>query len=158
MALTYYSETSNKDNDPDIYFMEQALVEARKAGLNDEVPVGAVIVCQGQIIGRGHNLTETLKDVTAHAEMQAITAASEYLGGKYLIGCTLYVTLEPCVMCAGALGWSQISRIVYGATDEKRGYKCFAPYSLHPKTEVVSGILEMESANLVKNFFKKKRT
>lgn len=158
MALTYYSETSNKDNDPDLYFMEQAIVEARKAGANDEVPVGAVIVCQGQIIGRGHNLTETLKDVTAHAEMQAITAASEYLGGKYLIDCTLYVTLEPCVMCAGALGWSQISKIVYGASDLKRGFKTFAPNSLHPKTEVVSGILEMECAELVKDFFRKKRT
>ena len=158
MALTYYSETSNKDNDPDLYFMEQALVEARKAGANDEVPVGAVIVCQGQIIGRGHNLTETLKDVTAHAEMQAITAASEYLGGKYLIDCTLYVTLEPCVMCAGALGWSQISKIVYGASDLKRGFKTFAPNSLHPKTEVVSGIIEMECAELVKDFFRKKRS
>ena len=158
MALTYYSETRNKDNDPDLYFMEQALVEARKAGANDEVPVGAVIVCQGQIIGRGHNLTETLKDVTAHAEMQAITAASEYLGGKYLIDCTLYVTLEPCVMCAGALGWSQISKIVYGASDLKRGFKTFAPNSLHPKTEVVSGIIEMECAELVKDFFRKKRT
>ena len=158
MALTYYSETRNKDNDPDLYFMEQAIVEARKAGANDEVPVGAVIVCQGQIIGRGHNLTETLKDVTAHAEMQAITAASEYLGGKYLIDCTLYVTLEPCVMCAGALGWSQISKIVYGASDLKRGFRTFAPNSLHPKTEVVSGILEMECAELVKDFFRKKRT
>lgn len=158
MALTYYSETSNKDNDPDLYFMEQAIVEARKAGANDEVPVGAVIVCQGQIIGRGHNLTETLKDVTAHAEMQAITAASEYLGGKYLIDCTLYVTLEPCVMCAGALGWSQISKIVYGASDLKRGFKTFAPNSLHPKTEVVSGIIEMECAELVKDFFRKKRS
>ena len=158
MALTYYSETSNKDNDPDLYFMEQAIVEARKAGANDEVPVGAVIVCQGQIIGRGHNLTETLKDVTAHAEMQAITAASEYLGGKYLIDCTLYVTLEPCVMCEGALGWSQISKIVYGASDLKRGFSTFAPNSLHPKTEVVSGILEMECAELVKDFFRKKRS
>ena len=157
MALNYYSETGNKDNNPDIYFMEQALIEARKAEVSDEVPVGAVIVCQGQIIGRGHNLTETLNDVTAHAEIQAITAASQYLGGKYLIDCTLYVTLEPCVMCAGALGWSQITKIVYGATDMKRGFKSFAPNSLHPKTEVVSGILEMECANLVKEFFKRKR-
>ncbi len=158
MALNYYSETSNKDNNPDLYFMEQALIEAKKAELSDEVPVGAVIVCQGQIIGRGHNLTETLNDVTAHAEMQAITAASQYLGGKYLIDCTLYVTLEPCVMCAGALGWSQITRIVYGATDLKRGFRTFAPNSLHPKTEVVSGVLETECGNLVKEFFKKKRT
>jgi tRNA(adenine34) deaminase len=158
MALTYYTESAEKENNPDIYFMEQALVEAQKAEANDEVPVGAVIVCQGQIIGRGHNLTETLKDVTAHAEMQAITAASEYLGGKYLITCTLYVTLEPCVMCAGALGWSQITKIVYGATDIKRGFRTFAPNSLHPKTEIVSGVLEMECGNLVKEFFRKKRT
>ncbi len=157
MALNYYSETGNKDNNPDLYFMEQALIEAKKTELSDEVPVGAVIVCQGQIIGRGHNLTETLNDVTAHAEMQAITAASQYLGGKYLIDCTLYVTLEPCVMCSGALGWSQITRIVYGASDLKRGFKSFAPNSLHPKTEVVSGVLEMECGNLVKEFFKKKR-
>ena len=157
MALTYYTESTEKDNNPDLYFMEQALIEAKKAELSDEVPVGAVIVCQGQIIGRGYNLTETLNDVTAHAEMQAITAASQYLGGKYLIDCTLYVTLEPCVMCAGALGWSQITKIVYGATDMKRGFKSFAPNSLHPKTEVVSGILEMECANLVKEFFKRKR-
>ena len=158
MALTYYTESAKKENNPDIYFMEQALVEAKKAEASDEVPVGAVIVCQGQIIGRGHNLTETLKDVTAHAEMQAITAASEYLGGKYLIDCTLYVTLEPCVMCAGALGWSQITKIVYGATDTKRGFRTFAPNSLHPKTEIVSGILEIECGNLVKEFFRKKRT
>jgi len=137
--------------------MKQALLEARQAASRDEVPVGAVIVCQGRIIARGHNLTETLTDVTAHAEMQAITAAAGYLGGKYLTECTLYVTVEPCVMCAGALGWSQISRIVYGAEDEKRGYFRFAPNALHPKTEVVKGVLEEECSRLMKEFFKAKR-
>jgi len=137
--------------------MKQALQEAHKAGERDEVPIGAVVVCQGRIIARGHNLTETLIDVTAHAEMQAITAAAGFLGGKYLSDCTLYVTVEPCVMCAGALGWSQISRIVFGATDEKRGFQRFAPAALHPKTEVISGVLEEECSKLVKNFFKKKR-
>lgn len=141
----------------DEYYMKQALAEARKALERDEVPVGAVIVCNDRIIARGHNLTETLTDVTAHAEMQAITAAAGFLGGKYLTGCTLYVTVEPCVMCAGALGWSQISRIVIGARDEKRGYQRFAPDSLHPKTEVVSGILEEECGTMMKDFFRKKR-
>ena len=137
--------------------MRQALEEAKKAAAADEVPVGAVIVCNDRIIARGHNLTETLTDVTAHAEMQAITAAANFLGGKYLTDCTLYVTVEPCVMCAGALGWSQISRIVFGAADEKRGFQRFAPAALHPKTEVVSGVLEEECSKLVKSFFKKKR-
>jgi len=137
--------------------MTQALVEAKLAGERNEVPIGSVIVCQGRIIARGHNLTETLTDITAHAEMQSITAAAGFLGGKYLIDCTLYVTVEPCVMCAGALGWSQISRIVYGASDEKRGFQRFAPHALHPKTEVVSGVLEEECSKLVKDFFKKKR-
>jgi len=155
--MNYYSENESKEQNPDLYFMRQALMEAQKAAARDEVPVGAVIVCQGRIIARGHNLTETLTDITAHAEMQSITAASQYLGGKYLIDCTLYVTLEPCVMCAGALGWSQISRIVYGASDEKRGYSRFAPASLHPKTEVVSGVLEDDCSALMKAFFKKKR-
>ena len=141
----------------DEYYMKQALAEARKALERDEVPVGAVIVCNDRIIARGHNLTETLTDVTAHAEMQAITAAAGFLGGKYLTGCTLYVTVEPCVMCAGALGWSQISRIVIGARDEKRGFQRFAPDSLHPKTEVVSGILEEECSTMMKDFFRKKR-
>jgi len=141
----------------DEYYMKQALAEARKALERDEVPVGAVIVCNDRIIARGHNLTETLTDVTAHAEMQAITAAAGFLGGKYLTGCTLYVTVEPCVMCAGALGWSQISRVVIGARDEKRGFQRFAPDSLHPKTEVVSGILEEEGGTLMKDFFRKKR-
>lgn len=157
MSISYYSETESKDTNPDLYFMRQALLEAQKAGAQNEVPIGAVIVCQGRIIARGHNLTETLIDVTAHAEMQAITAAAQFLGGKYLTDCTLYVTLEPCVMCGGALGWSQISRIVYGATDEKRGFARFAPYAIHPKTEVVSGVLKEECAKLVTDFFKRKR-
>lgn len=157
MSLNYYSENETKDSNPDIYFMRQALHEAQKAAQRDEVPVGAVVVCQGRIIARGHNLTETLTDVTAHAEMQAITAAAGFLGGKYLVDCTLYVTVEPCVMCAGALGWSQISRIVYGAADEKRGFARFAPLALHPKTEVVSGVLEAECSALMKDFFKRKR-
>lgn len=141
----------------DIAFMKHALAEARQAGALDEVPIGAVIVCRGSIIARGRNLTETLNDVTAHAEMQAITAAAQFLGGKYLLDCTLYVTVEPCVMCAGALGWSQISRVVYGAADEKRGFMRFAPNALHPKTEVVAGILEAECSKLIKDFFKSKR-
>lgn len=141
----------------DEHYMKQALAEARVAFARDEVPIGAVIVCNDRIIARGHNLTETLTDVTAHAEMQAITAAAGFLGGKYLVGCTIYVTLEPCVMCAGALGWSQISRIVIGARDEKRGYQRFAPQALHPKAEVVFGVMEDECSALVKEFFRKKR-
>lgn len=141
----------------DEHYMKQALAEARAAFARDEVPIGAVIVCNDRIIARGHNLTETLTDVTAHAEMQAITAAAGFLGGKYLVGCTIYVTLEPCVMCAGALGWSQISRIVIGARDEKRGYQRFAPEALHPKAEVVFGVMEDECSALVKEFFRKKR-
>ena len=138
-------------------YMMLALEEARAAMAQDEIPVGAVVVADGQVIGRGHNLTETLHDVTAHAEMQAITAASETLGGKYLTGCALYVTVEPCVMCAGAIGWSQLGRLVYGASDEKRGFQRFAPKALHPKTVVVSGVLEQECAQLMKDFFQKKR-
>lgn len=157
MGISYYNQNVSEETNPDVYFMKQALLEAHRAGERDEVPIGAVIVCQGRIIARGHNLTETLVDVTAHAEMQAITAASQFLGGKYLTDCTLYVTVEPCVMCAGALGWSQISRIVYGAADEKRGFMRFAPNTLHPKTEVVSSILNEECSKLVKDFFKKKR-
>lgn len=137
--------------------MKQALQEAKKAFDEDEVPVGAVIVCNNQIIARAHNLTETLNDVTAHAEMQAITSATNNIGGKYLNDCTLYVTLEPCVMCAGALFWSQISKIVFGAYDEKRGYKRLSENILHPKTEVVPGILENECKNLLLDFFNKKR-
>ncbi|MDD2284139.1 MAG: nucleoside deaminase [Paludibacter sp.] len=141
----------------DEHFMRQALAEARKAFERDEVPVGTVIVCGERIIARGHNLTETLNDVTAHAEMQAITAATGFLGGKYLTDCTIYVTVEPCVMCAGALGWSQISRIVYGAPDEKRGFLRFAPCAVHPKTVITGGVLEEECAALMKEFFQKKR-
>jgi len=141
----------------DEQYMKMALEEARAAMAQDEIPVGAVVVANGRIIGRGHNLTETLHDVTAHAEMQAITAAAEALGGKYLTGCALYVTVEPCVMCAGAIGWSQLERLVYGASDEKRGFQKFAPQALHPKTEMVSGVLKEECATLMKEFFQKKR-
>lgn len=138
-------------------YMREALKEARYAAQDGEIPVGAVIVCRDSIIARTHNLTETLNDVTAHAEMQAITAAAEALGGKYLQDCTLYVTLEPCTMCAGALGWSQISRIVYGADDPRRGFSLIAPNALHPKTQVTKGILADECLKLVTEFFKKKR-
>ena len=141
----------------DEYFMRQALQEAKQAFEQDEVPVGCIITCRDKVIARTHNLTETLHDVTAHAEMQAITAAAEALGGKYLDTCTLYVTVEPCIMCAGAIGWSQMGRVVYGARDEKRGFENFAPKAFHPKTEVVSGVLENECAELMKNFFKSKR-
>lgn len=142
----------------DIRYMQLALEEARKAFSMGEVPVGCVIVAQGQIVGRGHNLTETLQDVTAHAEIQAITAAASTLGGKYLPQCTLYVTVEPCVMCAGAIGWAQIHRVVFGAADEKRGFTVFAPQALHPKCTVSSGILEPECRELMQSFFAKKRT
>lgn len=138
-------------------YMRKALEEARRAFEADEIPVGAVVVCGDQIIARGHNLTEMLHDVTAHAEMQAITAAAEHLGGKYLDVCTLYVTVEPCIMCAGAIGWSQLGRLVYGASDPKRGYSYFAPQALHPKTKVVSGVLEEECGALMKEFFQRKR-
>lgn len=141
----------------DDFFMRQALLEAQRAFDKDEVPIGAVVVCQGRIIARAHNLTETLNDVTAHAEMQAITSAASVLGGKYLKGCTLYVTVEPCPMCAGGLGWAQISRIVYGAPEMKRGYSQISPNVLHPKTEVVYGVLEEECAKLMQDFFKQKR-
>lgn len=138
-------------------YMQLALHEAQKAAERDEVPVGCVIVADGQIMGRGHNLTECLQDVTAHAEMQALTAAAQTLGGKYLTGCTLYVTLEPCVMCAGALGWAQLSRLVYGAPDPKRGYTRFAPEALHPKCVVTAGVMEKECKNLIQTYFAKKR-
>ena len=141
----------------DAFFMKQALVEAQKAFDEGEVPIGAVIVCNNRIIARAHNLTETLTDVTAHAEMQVITAAANALGGKYLIDCMLYVTVEPCPMCAGALAWSQISRIVYGASDEKRGYMRLAPLVLHPKTKVVQGVMATEAESLMKIFFQSKR-
>jgi len=141
----------------DEHYMKQALLEAQKALEHDEVPIGAIIVCQNRIIARGHNLTETLTDVTAHAEMQAITAAAQFMGGKYLNDCTLYVTVEPCVMCAGAIAWAQIRKIVFGAPDEKRGFQRFAPNALHPKTEVISGISADECGQIVKDFFKMKR-
>lgn len=141
----------------DVFYMKKALEEARWAYDEDEIPVGAVVVCNDRIIARAHNLTETLTDVTAHAEMQVITAAAGVLGGKYLNECTLYVTLEPCVMCAGAIGWSQMKRVVYGASDEKRGYTKFAPQSLHPRTEVTSGVLADEAVTLMTDFFKAKR-
>lgn len=141
----------------DEYFMRRALDQARMAMERDEIPVGVVVVCQDQIIARGHNLTETLTDVTAHAEMQAITSAANALGGKYLNQCTLYVTVEPCVMCAGAIGWSQLGRLVYGASDPKRGYSVFAPQALHPKTQVTAGVLEDECGALMREFFRKKR-
>ena len=138
-------------------YMRRALMEAQAAFDEDEIPVGAVIVCRDRIISRAHNLTEKLTDVTAHAEMQAITSGANMLGGKYLKDCTLYVTVEPCVMCAGALGWSQISRVVYGAGDEKRGYTKYAPHALHPKTQVTSGVLEDECRALMQQFFARKR-
>jgi tRNA(adenine34) deaminase len=140
----------------DEYFMKLALVEAQKAFDEGEVPVGAIVVCNNQIIGKGYNLTERLNDVTAHAEMQAITAAANYLGAKYLIDCTLYVTLEPCVMCGGALFWSQVSKVVFGASDEKRGYQQ-AGNHLHPKTQIIKGVMEAECSQLVKTFFKQLR-
>lgn len=145
--------TENQDEQ----FMRKALVEAQAAFDEGEIPVGAIVVCRGRIISRAHNLTETLTDVTAHAEMQAITAAENALGGKYLTDCTLYVTVEPCPMCAGAIGWAQIPRIVYGAPDEKRGYRRFAPDVLHPKATAIGGVLEEECRTLMQEFFKKRR-
>lgn len=141
----------------DIRFMQFAIAEAKAAEAAGEVPIGAVIVCNGRIIARAHNLTENLTDVTAHAEMQAITSAAANLGGKYLTDCTLYVTIEPCLMCAGALAWSQIKRIVYGADDDKRGFHTYCQSPFHPKTTITKGILAEECATLVKEFFKKKR-
>ena len=145
--------TENQDEQ----FMRKALVEAQAAFDEGEIPVGAIVVCRGRIISRAHNLTETLTDVTAHAEMQAITAAANALGGKYLTDCTLYVTVEPCPMCAGAIGWAQIPRIVYGAPDEKRGYRRFAPDVLHPKATAIGGVLDEECRTMMQEFFKKRR-
>lgn len=144
-------------DNPDEYFMQQALREARAALDEDEIPVGAVIVSNGSIIARAHNNTERLHDVTAHAEMLAFTAAANMLGAKYLTGCTLYVTLEPCHMCAGAAGWTQISRIVYGASDPKRGFTLLTPSPLHPKTTVEGGLMKDECETLLKSFFQRKR-
>ena len=143
--------------DNDTEYMKEALKEAHLAAQEDEIPIGAVIVCNGRIIGRGHNMTECLTDPTAHAEMIAITAATEELGGKYLEGCTLYVTLEPCPMCAAALCWAQLGKLVYGASDPKRGYTLYSPSLLHPKTEVSSGVLADECSTLVKDYFLSKR-
>lgn len=147
----------NPKQTDDEKYMRMALQEARAAAAEDEIPIGAVIVCRGRVVARAHNLTELLHDVTAHAEMQAITAAADSLGGKYLTNCTMYVTVEPCVMCAGAIGWAQISRLVYGAVDEKRGFQRFAAGALHPKTEVTQGVLAEECAALMQEFFKSKR-
>ena len=138
-------------------FMAEALKEAANAAAEDEVPIGAVVVCNGRIVGRGHNMTERLKDPSAHAEMIAITAATEALGGKYLDSCSLYVTVEPCPMCAGAMNWAQLGELVYGASDHKRGYTRFTPSLLHPKTKVVAGIMDQECGGMVSDFFKNKR-
>ena len=140
-----------------IEYMKEALKEAYKALEKDEVPIGAVIVCNGRVIARAHNLTEMLNDPTAHAEMQAITMATSYMGGKYLKDCTLYVTVEPCPMCAAALGWAQISKVVYGASDAKRGYSLFSPNLLHPKTVVEKGVMAEECGRIVTEFFRSKR-
>lgn len=141
----------------DLRYMQMALAEAQRAYDKGEIPVGCIIVADNQVVGRGHNLTETLQDVTAHAEIQAITAAATTLGGKYLTQCTLYVTLEPCVMCAGAIGWAQIRRVVYGAEDEKRGFTRLAPQALHPKCTISTGVMEQECKQLVQTFFRNKR-
>ena len=141
----------------DVRYMNEALKEARMAGAEDEVPIGAVITCNGRIIAKGRNMTERLNDPTAHAEMIAITAATEAVGGKYLNDCTLYVTVEPCPMCAGALAWSQIGKVVFGASDPKRGYSLFTPSLMHPKTEVIRGVMAEECGNLVTEFFRNKR-
>lgn len=141
----------------DEYFMKQALVEARAAAAEGEVPVGAVVVCNNRIIARAHNQTERLNDPTAHAEMLAITAAVGVLGAKYLTGCSLYVTVEPCVMCAGAIGWAQVSRIVYGASDEKRGFQQFAPKAMHPKAVIKQGVMKTECMQEMQNFFRQRR-
>ncbi|MEC3879431.1 nucleoside deaminase [Parapedobacter sp. 10938] len=156
--MKYVNFEDSGDAIPDEVYMREALREAQKALEQDEVPIGAVVVAGGRIIGRGHNLTERLNDVTAHAEMQAFTAAASYLGGKYLRDSTLYVTIEPCVMCAGAAYWTQVGRIVFGARDEKRGFSKFGSQVLHPKTTLSHGVLEAECADLVTSFFRNKRT
>jgi tRNA(adenine34) deaminase len=155
--MKYISFTDEPTISPDEFFMREALKEAQKALELDEVPIGAVIVHNGRIIGRGHNLTEQLKDVTAHAEMQAFTAAANYTGGKYLKDCTLYVTIEPCVMCAGASYWTQISKIVFAAHDSKRGFSQINDRIVHPRTDVISGVMANEAAQLIKDFFIAKR-
>lgn len=147
----------DQQQNSDLFFMQMAISEAKKALEEREVPIGAVVVCRGRVVGRGHNLVETLGDATAHAEMQAITAATSTLGGKYLKDCTLYVTVEPCVMCAGAIAWSQVGRVVYGAADPKRGFMRFGRELLHPKTELTSGVMAEECGALVEHFFAKLR-
>ena len=151
--MTSADEQLKKDE----FYMRKALQEAEASRREGEVPIGAVVVAGEKVVSRAHNLTETLHDVTAHAEMQAITAAADLLGGKYLQECTLYVTVEPCVMCAGAIGWAQMGRIVYGAADEKRGYQAFAPRALHPKARVTRGILEDDCRRIMQEFFKERR-
>ncbi|MCR5334157.1 MAG: nucleoside deaminase [Bacteroidaceae bacterium] len=138
-------------------YMGMALQEAQAAQTEGEIPIGAVVVCRGQVIGRGHNMTERLNDITAHAEMQAITAATEYLGGKYLTDCTLYVTVEPCIMCAGAIGWAQVPRVVYGCADPKRGYQTYAPHAMHPRCEAIGGVMEKECRDMIQLFFRTRR-
>lgn len=157
LVLSLLHHIYRKRMTTDEQYMLRALEQAQMAADRDEVPVGVVVVCQDRIIARGHNLTETLNDVTAHAEMQAVTAAANALGGKYLSDCTLYVTVEPCVMCAGALAWAQVGRIVYGAADPKRGYSVYAPEALHPRTQVTAGVLAEECGELMRQFFKSKR-
>jgi tRNA(adenine34) deaminase len=158
-SITSMTEEEEKKQQllKDEQYMRKALIEAKAAEAEGEIPIGAIIVSGDRVISRAHNLTETLHDVTAHAEMQAITAAADLLGGKYLTDCTIYVTVEPCVMCAGAIGWAQISRLVYGAEDDKRGYHKYAPDALHPKATVTSGVLEEECRTLMQQFFKDKR-
>lgn len=152
-----YTMTTEEQRKTDEQFMRKAITEAEESERMGEIPIGAIVVCKGRIISRAHNLTETLCDVTAHAEMQAITSAANSLGGKYLTDCTLYVTVEPCVMCAGAIGWAQIPRIVFGAYDEKRGFLRYAPKAMHPKAEIIGGVLEEECAALMTAFFAKRR-
>lgn len=155
--MSFYNFENTNPDEEDIHYMKLALTEAQKALAEDEIPIGAVVVCKNRIVGRGYNLTERFNDVTAHAEMQAFTSASQTIGGKYLTGCTLYVTIEPCVMCAGASYWTQVSRIVYGAREEKRGFISKNANLLHPKTELKGGVLAEECASLMKSFFAKKR-
>lgn len=155
--MRYYSFDESPEIAPDVFFMREALKEAKIALEADEIPIGAIVVANGRIIGRGHNLTERLNDVTAHAEMQAFTAAANYIGAKYLKDCTLYVTMEPCVMCAGASYWTQISKIVFGAYDPQRGFSRLNQSVLHPKTQLLGGIMQEECGNLIKDFFIQKR-
>ncbi|MGM9699704.1 MAG: nucleoside deaminase [Prevotella sp.] len=150
--------TVEEQRKTDEQFMRKALAEAEESARVGEIPIGAIVVCKGRVISRAHNLTETLCDVTAHAEMQAITSAANALGGKYLTDCTLYATVEPCVMCAGAIGWAQIPRIVFGAYDDKRGFRRYAPKAMHPKAEIVGGVLEEECAKLMTAFFAERRS